>query len=335
MFNISVLLVLLYTYFTPLFIGLLLTIPMYISSIFCNNYIACKIKNIFYTSIGFILHYFFQSEFYTNDNSIIKKMFNEKKQIIVIQNHLSEIDTMYYHSLFDNNIYDYYNSISLMKKQIAYQAIGIGIINFFGGDIFLSRNIVRDSFNINNISKSNNVIYFFPEGTTFCTETKNKSNAFCKLQKLPIYKYVLYPRITGLEMIIKNNNINQIYDLTCIFDNMSIKKYGENFSLGYFLNNRFPKKILINIKKFNINSKNINKQAEDIFKYKNNLIENFNGDFNKYQKIKYNYTEGIYSFIIQLLLSSLSIYLYSQFIFIRYLYLIQIIIFILYLHIFY
>jgi 1-acyl-sn-glycerol-3-phosphate acyltransferase len=335
MIDIKVLLLLLYNYFGPLLVGLLLMIPMTICRYFKNNYIACKIKNIFFTSIGYILHNFFKIHFYTNSTNKIKEIFENKKQIMVIQNHLSEIDSLFYYSLFDNNKNDYYNSITLMKKGVAYQLLGIGIIDFFGGDVFLSRNIVRDSLNIDNISKYNNAIYLFPEGTTFTKETKMRSDLFCKSQNLPIYDYVLYPRVTGISMIIQNNHIKSMYDLTCMFDNMPKSKFGTSFSAVYFLLRGMPKKVLINVKRYSIDGNKINKQAELIYKYKDKFINNFDSDFEKFNKLKFNFTEGLYSFTIMLLLSTLSIYLYVQFTFIRYLYLIQIIGFLLYLHIIY
>ena len=100
MFNLNFLLFMLYNYFAPLFCGLLLMVPMSISRYFGNNYIATRLKNLLYTSIGYILRTVFKVKFFTNSTKLIKKMFDENKQILVIQNHLSEIDSLFYYGLF-------------------------------------------------------------------------------------------------------------------------------------------------------------------------------------------------------------------------------------------
>jgi 1-acyl-sn-glycerol-3-phosphate acyltransferase len=352
MFSIKFLLFIIYNYFAPLLCGLLLMIPMTICKIFNNNTIARRMKNIFYMGIGFIVRSFLNVKFYTNSNTLIKEIYQNKNQIIVIQNHISEIDSLFFYSLFNNNPDPNFNSVTLMKKGVAYQLLGIGIMDLFGDDVFLSRNIIRDSYNINNIKKENNVVYFFPEGTIYTKETKARSDAYCITQNLPIYKYVLYPRITGLGMIIANNNVNKLYDITCIFDSISKDNFGKTFDIKHFLLNGLPSKIFLNFKKYDIDSKNLVTQAEKIFQDKNLFIkkfdintmgnvndngtnkENTNGK-NKHQIVDYDFVEGLYSLIISLLISYLSIYLYIEFDYVRYVYLVEIILFLLYLHILY
>ena len=335
MFDFKFLLFMLYNYFAPLFCGLLFMIPMSISRVFSNNYIAVRIKNIMFNSIGYILHNIFSIKFYTNSNNLIQKMFTNDKQIMVIQNHLSEIDSLFYYSLFDCNYNSTYNTITLMKKAVAYQLLGIGIIDFYGNDVFLSRNIIRDSFNLNAISKKNNAVYLFPEGTVYTTETKARSDAFCHSQKLPIFDYVLYPRVTGISLIIKNNSIKKLYDITTMFDTMDKKKFGTYFSAQYFLFNGLPKNVMFNITKYDITSETINKEAEEIFKNKDKFIKKFNNNFKKYESIKFSSDDGLYSFVIMILFSILALYLYIEFTYVRYLFLAELIVFLFYLHIFY
>jgi hypothetical protein len=222
-----------------------------------------------------------------------------------------------------------------MKKAVAYQILGVGIIDFFGNDVFLSRNIVRDSYNLNNISKKNNAIYLFPEGTVFTSDTKIRSDAFCRWQNLPIYNYVLYPRVTGISVIIKNNRIKKLYDITTMFDTMEKSKFGTYFSAPYFLSNPFPKNVIVNINKYQIDSNNITVKAEEIFKNKDNFINKFNNNFKDYKPINFAFDEGLYSLVIIVLLAILTLYLYIEFIYVRYLFLAELIGFLFYLHIFY
>ena len=335
MIDFKILLFMLYNYFAPLLCGLLFMIPMCISRLFNNNYIAIRIKNIIFISVGYILRTVFNIKFYTNSTKLVKKIFENDKQVIITQNHLTEFDSLFYYALFDNNLNSSYNSITLMKKAVAYQLLGVGIIDFFGNDVFLSRNIIRDSNNLNNISKNNNAIYLFPEGTVFTKETKNKSDIFSRSQNLPIYEYVLYPRVTGISMIIKNNNIKTLYDITTMFDTIKKKDFGTYFSAQYFLLNGLPKNVVFNITKYSINSEIINKKAEEIFKNKDKFIKKFNNNFKDYKPINFAFDDGLYSLVIVILFSICSLYLYIEYTPIRYLFLSELIGFLFYLHIFY
>ena len=90
--------------------------------------------------------------------------------------------------------------------------MGNGIFGLFSKDIYLNRNIELDKKNLKNNNNAN-LVYIFPEGTVFNKDTKIKSDIYCKNNNLPIYKYHLYPRITGIETIYKYHPYYQkIYD---------------------------------------------------------------------------------------------------------------------------
>lgn len=335
MLKVSFIIFIIYFYFIYLLSGLFLFSPILILNKFYKKNFGYFFKNIFAINISFILKNIFQTQVFVNSNKLLNELTDNKEQSILIQNHISEID-FFCTSFILNNIKDFFNFkfIALKKKIIGFQLIGIGLFSYFTRDIYLNRNIKKDYNNLINNNNAN-LLYIFPEGTCFNKLSKEKSDIYCYSNKLITFNYHLYPRITGIETIIKNhNNYKYIYDLTVVYDTISKKELFEKKNLiKFFYKYDFPSRIFINISKYYINNNlNISNKLEHIFLNKDNFIKTFNINQNKFKKINYNYKNSIISFLLSNFIFIISLYFFYKFNFIKFYYIFEIIFYIFVFH---
>ena len=321
-----------YIYFSYLLTGLLFLCPITIMNIFNRN-IGFFIKNIHAISIGFILKYLLRVQLYVNSNKLANELVNNDEQIILIQNHISEIDFLCL-SLFMLNIKKLFNFkfIGVIKKNVGLLVLGFGLISSLARDLYLDRNINLDKVLLKRNNNAN-ILYIFPEGTCYNEHTKQISNVYVKKNNLIKYKHLLYPRITGIETIINSHKkYKKIFDFTVMYDTIDKKEFIKTHKFYEFFNKYdFPKKIFINIKKYNIEQcDNIQYFLENVFYSKDKFIENFNIKYNNFNKFNSIFYKGFISFISSIIISFVSLYLFFKFNFIKSLYLVEIICFIIY-----
>jgi hypothetical protein len=335
MLNINFIIVSLYINIMYFFSGLFLITPITLLN-YNNQKFGFFIKNIYYINIGFILKYLLKTEIYVNSNKLIDKLMNEKNQVVLTQNHYTEIDYLFL-SYILSNINSFYKMFKyklmfVAKKTVGYIFLGVGLFSTFSKDIYLKRNINNDSNYLNNNNNAN-ILYIFPEGTCYNINTKVISDKFVKDNKLINYKYHLYPRITGLSTIIDNHyKYKKIYDLTVLYDTINKEKLGNVFKLHSFIYKyKFPTKVYININKYDIHDNiELKTKMEVIFKNKDKFIHNFNTNHNKFEKINYNFYIGFKCFIISNIISLLSIYSFINFEFVKTFYLFELIFYLFY-----
>lgn len=297
------------------------------------------IKNIIICSISFISKQFLLPNIYVNSNNIINFQLNDNFNLnknLIISNHPMELDFLL-GCIFFNNLNLFNKNICMAKKMVGYQIPILGFFGLLSGDIFLQRNIDQDINKLN--TKINfNLMLIYPEGTCFNRHRKLISDNYCNKNNLLKFKYHLYPRITGIDLIIKNNqDIKYIYDLTVIYDEIIKNNYNSHYNtINYLLSKiKFPNKIFIKISKHKINRKLSNdKMIENIFSLKDKWIDKFDLICNNYVPIKYDYYKGLKCFLFVNFICFSSIYLYFKFKFIKYLYLIQFFIYYLYFYFF-
>ena len=58
------------------------------------------------------------------------------------------------------------------------------------------------------------ILFFLPEGTTFCPESLEKSVDFARKNGYPVFRHLLCPRIRGLEFVLGLTKWNTIIDMT-------------------------------------------------------------------------------------------------------------------------
>lgn len=326
----------LYILFSSLFNGLLLITPVMITNIYYKNF-GCAFKNIMYINIAFIIKYFLGTEMYVNSNKYVQAMFNEKNQIFLIQNHFTEIDYLF-QTYFLTNLNSAlkilnYKFICVAKKFVGNIFIGVGIHSLFSNDLYLTRDINIDAKNILKKHNDCDMIYMFPEGTCYNEFTKKISDEYTKNNKLFKFQYHLYPRLTGMFLLIKKNrDLRKIYDLTMIYDTIPKEKYGQVYRLyDFFYKYDFPNKIFVNIENYPIDSTIFfQEKIEFIYMNKDNFINNFNPNQNKFEKFNFNNNIALGSFIIYNLILLLSLRLFIKYELIRTFYFFQIIIYLFY-----
>jgi len=322
----------LYLYISFLFSGLLFLGPISILNLFISDSIGFIIKNIYITSITFIMKYIFNIEVFINSNKLAYEIVNNDQQIILIQNHFSEIDFLYISYFLSNLNKIKFKIIYIAKKSIGLFLLGGGLFSAFSKDIYLNRKISDDTQILINENDAD-ILYMFPEGTCLNKKTKEKSDLYVKENKLINFKYLLYPRTTGLNTILNTHkNYKKIYDLTVLYDTIDKNDLLLTHKfINFFYKYDFPTKIYININKFNI-TQNLDLQnyMEEIFLQKDDFIKNFNLLQNKFKKIKLNFLTIFSSFLFSSFFTFLSIYLFYSYKFIQSLYITQTICYIFY-----
>jgi 1-acyl-sn-glycerol-3-phosphate acyltransferase len=301
-----------------------------------HQYILHILKNLFWSSSSFFSTNVMFPKIYINDINMFENIFKNKQQNIIISNHLTELDFIVLAILLNNKKVFSAKICGIVKKSVGFMIFFVGFIGFMTGDIFLNRKIELDMYKLKN-KITCDLIALFPEGTCFNKDRKKISDQYCAKNNLPVFKYHLYPRITGIKTIIQNNhNFKNIYDFTIVYENIDKKKYGTHYNIFYYLfsNNNLPKKIYINISKYNLEQNNskdyIDKKIENIYYNKDKFVKKFDIHNNKFYLFNYNNTNGFISFLIINLISLFSIYLFYNYRFVRYLYLLEFIFFYLY-----
>lgn len=338
--TIIFLFIVLYIYIFSLFNALLLMGPVLILNKF-NKDTGFIFKNILYLSISFVLKHFLKIDVYVNSNKLVKQMFDEKKQIFLIQNHFTEIDYLFQIYLFGNmkNMYRAisYKFANVAKKFVGNAFLGIGIHSMLSNDLYLARDINVDNKIISQ-KYDYDMIYMFPEGTCFNYDTRLKSNNYVKQNNLIKFKYHLYPRLTGLLLLLKKNkNLRTIYDLTVVYDTIPKKIFGEKFKLqDFFYKYEYPSRVYINIQNYTITEiSTLQQQIEYIYTNKDNFIKTFNPNQNQFEIVKFNNLLTLSCFSIFNILAFVSFYFWINYKLISKLYWIEIIFYLIYFNFFY
>ena len=92
-------------------------------------------------------------------------------------------------------------------------------------------------------------LLIFPEGTNYCEEGKAKSDSYARKNNLPLYEYVLHPRVRGFNFIIqrlRDKTLKAVHDVTIGYKNGFC--YGE---LDLF-SGKFPGEIHVYITRYEI-----------------------------------------------------------------------------------
>ena len=337
MLNIKFICLFIYILIFYLLNSLLLFGPVSIINLINENTGFC-IKNIYLSSLSFFIKYFLNVEIFVNSNSLLEEITSDNlKQNILISNHLSEIDFLFF-SFIINNVKDTskFKYILMSKKILCYIMSGYSMSSLLSKDIYLDRDINSD---LSKLTTENdcNLLYFFPEGTCFNKEKKIKSDLYTQQNQLISYKYHLYPRLTGIKYVLKyHKKYNNIYDMTLLYDTIDKEKYGESYKFEKFIYKfQFPKRIFININKYLINEyPSIKDLFEKIYFDKDKFVSDFNLNINKFKKLNYNILNGLLNFVIFIIFSFISIGLFIKFEFIRTFYLCELLSFYIYLFFF-
>jgi hypothetical protein len=333
-YNIFFIIVFLYIEFFLLFVCLLTYPFVYFFGGNIKNNISNIIKNYCLSSISFVSKILLCMSFYVND----KKLFNEMcvdQNYIITQNHLTELDSFIFFNII-NSICDNFNlkTSIVLREKTKLLVPSYGFLSYFGNDIYLGKNTKQNIVELSQKTDAK-ILYLFPEGTCFTKENKKISNDYVNNNNLFKYKFVLYPRTKGLYNIINaNKQMKHIYDLTVVYDTIKKNDFGKRFIIINFFRKYFiPKRFFINIKKYNISEekldteKSVDEFLKKIYLEKDTFIENFDSNINMFQLAKYNYLNGLCSFVTVSFVGILSFLLFFNFNPIKYIYFTQLLLF--------
>jgi len=171
-----------------------------------------------------LLEYCYNSIFlvtrYIMGCKLIANPFQLKDKVLLISNHPTVLDFIYilHWAKLNNRVED----LRFISKE------SIGNIPLLGKYIKESQCLISKDFDTDyekivsfckKLSEQKSyILIIFPEGTTICPETKDKSLNFSKINGKPIFNKVLYPRHRGLELILKHLLIQQFVDITLFYN---------------------------------------------------------------------------------------------------------------------
>ncbi|XP_028396220.1 lysocardiolipin acyltransferase 1-like [Dendronephthya gigantea] len=179
---------------------------------------------------------------------------NEK--VVIIMNHRTRLDWLYYWSVIFRQQRLEHEKIILKNelKHIPGAGWGMQTVMF----LFIKRNWDKDKEYLRQILHYFTDINYplqlliFPEGTDLDTHSLEKSKSYALKNNLPIYKYVLHPRLKGftycVEQLRSRHGIDAIYDVTVGYvGNMCTSE--SDLAKG-----RFPQDVHFHIKRHPIGS---------------------------------------------------------------------------------
>ena len=190
-------------------------------------------------------------------------------------------------------------------KEIVYY-LGPGLILSLSNDMKINRSIEKDKNNlinfVNNIETG--IIFIYPEGTRFTLDKLKKSQQFSKDNNLPIFKKMLYPKMKGMFLIIKQlklkNKLGNIINCTHLLENLQNKQAYIYDLVANDIGKTYAQINTINPNKFNLNSyEEFKLSFIKIWKKKEQYLENYKNY--EYKNIDYTYKTS--SLILTLLVS--------------------------------
>jgi len=220
-------------------------------------------------------------------NSKINKFDFSTKSSIVVMNHRTRLDWLFYFCVLYRM-----NALSNIKiilkdglKKIAGPSWAMQTALF----IFLKRKwdadkvILKRFLDYYKQIHKNVIILIFPEGTNLTAETKKRSDTFATNNNLEKFDYVLHPRTTGFNYIVKtmreNDTLDCIQDVTVAYHGGKVPE-----SEFEFLKGNLPKEIHFYIDKFELNSvlkEEANNDAETIpYNHNSHSYQNNNHNHN-------------------------------------------------------
>jgi len=221
------LLMIVYTVITSYFIGIFITLPMYLFGLFTpfkkfSKDFCLYSQHIMMNNISCFYQDILGLPLYLYGDKIENKGSN-----IFIMNHRSSLDFLYLISLLTHTT-DPEKIKYVMKSELKYIP-SLGWLTFINDFPLLERKYETDKKCLNNIGKMEDEvnILIFPEGTRFSKQKLEDSNKYSIANNYPQFFNVLLPKSKGLHNIfvsmMDNNKLTNIYDLTIKYDGINIK----------------------------------------------------------------------------------------------------------------
>ena len=163
----------------------------------------------------------------------------------------------------------YINFKIIMGTDVYNYLPGIGLAGLITGGVMISSNAKNNIKNLNKLKiNKSDWVCIYPEGYLSHKKNKIKSDLYCQQNNLQPYKYSLYPKTTGVEILAKNNKINSIFSICTYYENLT--PIHERYRL---FDTSIPKNVYLNL--------NIDAVSDIDNRFNNNLdIDNLNSNSN-------------------------------------------------------
>ena len=215
-------------------------------------------------------------DLYVYKEKDIDLIFN--KNVVIIPNHLSELDSMFIGALYNDIFPQFYKVITFAKNTIRFYPF-IGWITLAHDTIFVQNKNTSPNFNQHNYIENklknennnnfNKNIIIFIEGTTFSKKVKQTRELF---NGSISYNNLLIPKTNGLHMIHSNIDIDGEIYLTLKFEgDYKI----EDYTIAGLLKGIKPKSIHIFVDTKPYEKKNNQQLLLDREKYNEEVYKNF------------------------------------------------------------
>ncbi|KII66149.1 Lysocardiolipin acyltransferase 1 [Thelohanellus kitauei] len=210
-----------------------------------------------------------------------ERHFNEK--CMIIMNHKNELDWFYYFNFSSTFQRPGLMKIALKKplRQVPFAGWACQLSCY----LFLDRKWTVDKPRIENYFKYYSALQYpiqlliYCEGTNFCKSSKSSSDRYALKHNLPIYNYVLHPRVTGFTFIYnllsssKQPLIDSVYDMT-------VGYVGEAMDWTDLISGNWIKEVHMVIEKFSVHTlpkteEELENWVKDRWAKKEKLLEGF------------------------------------------------------------
>ena len=210
-----------------LVINLIIAPFIMVTMIFTDKFLLVW-HNSFIMAMSCFIKFYYDVKIHIENEDILEEILddnNNKKNSMVISNHLSHFDFLYLFNLIATKPNVPNNNFKLASIYYTYLFPGIGILCYLTNSMLISDNKKKSLANIEKCKiNSNDVVLLYPEGFIYRKGTLAKSNDYCIKNNIELTKNCLYPRNTGLNIIAKNNNINTLYSICMQFDKKHTKE---------------------------------------------------------------------------------------------------------------
>lgn len=280
---------------------------------------------------NFIIKYIYKSQIYVLGYELMENYDKDFSTKIFVQNHIMEHDFLFASVIFG----DYYVSPNINTKAITLKQIyailpGLCLISYLLGGKPLSKNKALQHMSNIKLNPSD-ILIIYPEGQLLHTKTKLLSDNYCEKNNITIFNNVTCPKTTGIKILHSNVKIDNIYILTVKY--FDILK--SNMMRKTILNTKFPKNTFIQITKHKV-SDSIETDIMNIYRKMDSILDlplDINNIHNYENVIKIKLTSiDICSFMLNITIFIILINILYYNIWFRYVYLIQTIIYYIWLY---
>uniref|UniRef100_A0A1I7Z831 PlsC domain-containing protein n=1 Tax=Steinernema glaseri TaxID=37863 RepID=A0A1I7Z831_9BILA len=175
---------------------------------------------------------------------------------LIIMNHPTGLDWLFFWNALLQMDWRLLTTLKVVLKEVIKKVPGAGWGMQLNTLLFLNRRMEEDRKRIKDMveywarTENNYQVLMYPEGTTICEDTLQKSRKWGEKHGLPKFDHVLHPRVNGFVLMVQKmrqlKSIDYIYDVTLAYNDVVMESELEIFK------GNSPKDIRYYVEKFRI-----------------------------------------------------------------------------------